>query len=64
MERHNKPCAAHGLISYRIKGRFGFIMIGAKNHNDAWSEAQRSSKYLNREDLEIWSGSKYVFVKA
>jgi hypothetical protein len=39
-------------------------MIGAKNHNDAWSEAQRSSKYLNREDLEIWSGSKYVFVKA
>jgi hypothetical protein len=59
MEYHNKPMAAYGLISYRIKGRYGFIMIGARDHNDAWNQALRSSKYLERKNLEIWNGKEY-----
>jgi hypothetical protein len=51
--------AAYGLISYRIKGRYGFIMIGARDHNDAWNQALRSSKYLERKNLEIWNGKEY-----
>ena len=37
-----KPCAAQGLKSYRYKGPFGFIMIGATDDDDALNEAQRS----------------------
>jgi len=59
MENYNKPMAAYGLTSYRIKGRYGFIMIGARDHDDAWSEALRSSKYIERKNLEIWTGSQY-----
>ena len=59
MENYNKPMAAYGLISYRIKGRFGFIMIGARDHNDAWCEALRSSKHIERKNLEVWNGKEY-----
>ena len=55
---HDRPLAAEGLISYRAKGRYGFIMIGARDHADAWREAKRSSDKPT--DLEIWDGTKYV----
>lgn len=65
MEPHNKPLAAPGLTSYRCKGRFGWIMIGAKDHIDAMREARRSVDRLGadtprREDLQIWNGKEYV----
>lgn len=56
----NRPVAAPGLVSYRCKGGFGWIMIGARDHADAYREALRSSNGAKREDLEIWDGEKYV----
>ena len=54
----NMPLAAAGLISYRAQGRFGYIMIGAKDHNDAWREAKRSSDMAA--NLEVWDGERYM----
>lgn len=56
----NKPLAAKGLTSYRSKSPLGYIMIGAKDHDDAHREAKRSYDGAKREDLEIWNGKKYV----
>lgn len=55
----DKPLAAPGLTSYRCKGRFGWIMIGAKDHEDALKEAHRSSDFVKPETLEVWDGEKY-----
>lgn len=61
----DKPMAAHSLTSYRYKGRYGWIMIGAKNTDDALSEARRSTynKQAEIENLEIWAGNQYERVK-
>jgi hypothetical protein len=60
MEYYNKPMAAHGLISYRYKGRYGWIMIGAKDDADALKEAQRStSDKVTAENLQIWNKTQY-----
>lgn len=59
-----KPCASKGLLSYRYKGRYGFIMIGALSDNDALKEAQRStSDKVIIDNLEFWNGSQYQLVK-
>ena len=57
---HDRPLAAKGLTSYRIIGRYGYIMIGARDEAHAWSEAKRSGSDLKRSDLEVWDGDKYV----
>ena len=58
---HDKPCAAHGLTSYRYRGRYGWIMIGARDDADALREAARSSNdAINRANLQIWNGTEYV----
>jgi len=60
----DKPLADHGLTSYRYRGRYGWIMIGAKDHNDALREARRSTdEPINRRHLERWNGSEYVQIK-
>lgn len=56
----HRPCAAPGLTSYRIRGRYGWIMIGATDHADAMREAARSTDNPKRELLEVWDGSWYV----
>lgn len=56
----NRPLAAKGLTSYRCKGLWGWIMIGAKDHHDAWREAQRSGEFCKRSTLQIWDGKEYV----
>lgn len=57
----DKPMAAAGLISYRYKGRYGWIMIGARNHADALNEAQRStSDKVNQDNLQVWNGTQYT----
>ena len=58
---HNKPLAAHGLTSYRYQGRYGFIMIGARDDVDALNEAQRSLTWdkATPDKLERWNGSQY-----
>jgi hypothetical protein len=54
------PLAAHGLSSYRLKGLYGWIMIGARDHDDAMREARRSTDTPNRANLQIWNGERYV----
>lgn len=54
--------AAYGLTSYRLKGRYGFVMIGAKSHDEALREALRSTDEAKRENLEVWTGSKYELI--
>ena len=57
----HKPMASKGFISYRYKGPYGYIMIGATDDDDALKEARRSSsKPVTIENLEIWDGKKYV----
>jgi hypothetical protein len=59
----DKPMAMQGLISYRYRGRYGWIMIGAKDDNDALREAQRStSDRVTMDNLQIWKGSQYETV--
>lgn len=53
------PLAQSPLISYRCKSLYGWIMIGAKDEEDAMSEALRSSELAKREDLQKWDGTKY-----
>ena len=55
-----RPCAAAGLISYRCKSAFGWIMIGATDNADAMREALRSSDRVHRDHLEVWNGKQYV----
>jgi hypothetical protein len=60
---HDRPMAAAGLKSYRYKGRFGWIMIGATDDADAMQQARRSIDDQHRPHrgrLEAWNGSRYV----
>jgi hypothetical protein len=50
----DRPCAAQDLISYRYKGRYGWIMIGARNDSDALREAGRSTDRVSIDNLQIW----------
>lgn len=60
MDTHNKPCAAHGLTSYRYRGRYGWIMIGARDNADALREAARStSDAIVPANLQRWNGNAY-----
>lgn len=56
----DKPLAAAGLKSYRCKGRFGWIMIGATDDADATAEARRSCATAIADDLQKWDGEKYA----
>ncbi|MET4190730.1 hypothetical protein ABIB89_003182 [Bradyrhizobium sp. JR3.12] len=57
---HDRPLAGHGLRSYRCRGRFGWIMIGAVGDDDAMRSALRSSAHAKRYDLQVWDGNGYV----
>lgn len=64
MKMHEKPLAAAGLKSYRYKGRFGFIMIGAKDKADALKEAARStSDKINESNLEFFNNKTNQYEK-
>lgn len=54
---YDRPCAAKGLTSYRCRGRYGWVMIGAKNDADAYKEALRSTDKIN--DMQVWDGKAY-----
>lgn len=59
----SKPLASSGLTSFRYKGRYGWIMIGATSTEDALREARRSTggpATIN--NLDIWDGrvNRYV----
>jgi len=56
----DRPLAVSGLISYRARGRYGWVMIGAVDDVDALSEAYRSSDSVSVGSLEVWDGQRYV----
>jgi hypothetical protein len=59
----DRPMAAPGLISYRLRSPYGtYNMIGARDHDDAMREAARSTPNPDRAALEMWNGSQYVKV--
>lgn len=60
MNTCNKPLAAKGWTAYRLKGRYGWIMIGAAGTADAMREAARSTDNPQRENLEVWDGTRYI----
>jgi hypothetical protein len=57
-----KPLAAPGLLSYRYRSRYGWIMIGAHNDSDALHQAGRSLSYGEPDaaNLQRWDGAQYV----
>ena len=61
----NRPCAASPLISYRYRGQYGWIMIGAHDDEDAIREAQRSvypGVAVDGDKLEVWSSESGSYV--
>jgi len=57
----SQPLAASGYISYRYRGEYGYVMIGAKDSADALRESLRSTRSggdIAR--LEIWNSTHYV----
>lgn len=63
---HDKPLAVSGLTSYRYKGKYGWIMIGAKDNDGALREARRSIDYSNEatlDRLEVWSEQACEYVQ-
>lgn len=61
MNVHDLPLASEGLTSYRYRGRFGWIMIGAIDVFVALREASRSTDDpVTIDRLQVWNGSEYV----
>lgn len=59
----DRPLAAPGLKSFRYQGRYGSVMIGAKDRADALREAARSiDGEPVPENLQEWSEGKYISV--
>jgi hypothetical protein len=61
-EMTDRPLADKGLTSYRYNGRYGWIMIGARDTSDAISEAKRSTDNVTIDRLQVWNGTCYVNV--
>ncbi len=59
---YERPMAMKGLTSYRVMGRYGWVMIGASNIEDAMREGGRSTPNPDRSTLQVWDGDleKYV----
>ncbi len=61
----DRPLASAGLRSYRYRGAFGFVMIGALDHADALQEAARSiDGEPDRARLDVWDPAALVYVRA
>ncbi len=59
----NHPMASNGLMTYRYRGRYGFIYIGASTDNEALLEAQRSTDdKVTPDRLERFNGQQFVGV--
>lgn len=56
-----RPCALPGRDSYRAKGPFGWVMMGARNASQARRMA--SSAGADPSTLELWEGDHYAPAK-
>jgi hypothetical protein len=63
---YERPLAAPGLTSYRYRGGYGWIMIGATCIAEALREADRSLsvKGATADRLEIWDSESACYVPA
>lgn len=60
----DRPLAAEGFSSYRYRGRYGFVMIGATSTADALGQARLSiGTEPHVGNLEVWDGAAYVPVQ-
>lgn len=60
-DAHERPLAIKGLTSYRYRGVWGWVMIGARDVRQALSEASRTDpRYTDMSKLQVWDGQKYV----
>lgn len=58
----DRPMACQGLNSYRYAGRYGWIIIGAYDNDDAMREAGRSTRdELSPEKLQVWCVEKECY---
>lgn len=57
----DRPLAARPLDSYRYRGHYGWVMIGARNDDEALREASRSSTApIHPRRLQKWDGERYA----
>lgn len=61
---YNQPLAMPGLFSYRCSSPYGWVMIGAKDDDDALKEARRSNPAVAKEGLQRWNGEAYEPIMA
>ena len=63
---HDKPLAAAPLKSFRYRGRYGYVMIGATDVADALREAGRSleNDTPTMDRLELWDARARSYVPA
>lgn len=60
-----RPLAVAGLRSYRYRGPYGWVMIGATDDADALKQAQRSvTEVVIIENLQTWNGVCYSAMEA
>lgn len=63
MAATDRPLASDGLISYRYRSRYGWVMIGALDDDDALGEAERSIEGpADPALLQRWDGKRYADV--
>jgi hypothetical protein len=63
MNTCDKPCAIAGLTSYRYRGNYGWVMIGASDIFDALKEAERSVREkAHTSRLQVWTIAGYQTV--
>ena len=59
----DNPMVSNGLMTYRYRGRYGFIYIGASTDTEAMTEAQRSTDdKVTPDKLERYNGKYFVGV--
>lgn len=58
----NRPLASAGLLSFRCRCRYGWVMIGAKDPHDALAQARLSDQNAARENLQMWDESATSYV--
>lgn len=57
----DRPLAVPPLRPYRYRGKYGWIMIAARDNAEALTEAQRSTGAdVHPMHLQIWDGEHYV----
>lgn len=61
----DRSLADKGLVSYRYAGRYGYIMIGARDAADAMNEVKRAQGFAGSySNLAVWEGEERGYQNA